>query len=466
MGNPVRNCLSTVVAHRTTTALERHSEGLRLVCHDERGGALLGAIMVIILVYTLFGAVVLVGMAQSHLVVRDQLQRQAAYSAEAGIYEAMARLENDMTWRPAGSTMGLGRALVTIQVRAHGAFFRVAAEARVGDQVQRRGALIGASPDPVSQAALALLASGTEFVVSGSTRIIGPVWTDRGSLRFEPFEGTSFTGSVAGPVERPPAGLRLEASVAPYDRLLTDLYTGVSGRLAEGLPLHVQEGDLVLVRDDLLLSRPVAVMVHGRLNLRGPLRFAEGSTFAATDTLIIEGPVSGEDGLFVSGAAVVVGRGVTCSGQFVARESVTLLRGSGPRYPSVAYARADVAEGSWGGVDMKSGSTFDGTVLVSHLPPRVASQRASVRVEPDVRVRGAVLSDAPVELLGHVDGSVSAPEVVLERGFTTYHNWLVDVSVDLSRRPPGFVVPISALGHSRPGARLRVARWSTDGSDP
>ena len=466
MGSPFRNRLPAVVAHGTTTALTRHSERLRLARRDEHGGALLGAIMVVILVYTLFGAVVLVGMAQSHLVARDQLQRQAAYAAEAGVYEAVAQLEENMSWRPSGSTPGLGSALVTLRVRAHGAYFRVAAEAQVGDQVQRRDALIGADPGPIGQAALVLLAGGTEVVMSGSTRITGPVWTDRGTVRFEPFEGTPFTGSVAGPVERPPAGLRLGAAVEPYDRLLTDLHAGVSERLAEGLPLHVQEGDFVLVGGDSLLSRPVAVMVHGRLNLRGPFRFAEGSTFAATDTLVVEGPVSGQDGLFVSGAAIVIGRGVTCSGQFVARESVTLLRGAGPRYPSAAYARADVAEGRWGGVDMKPGSTFDGTVLVSRVDPRTTSQRASVRLEQDVQVRGAVVSDVPVELLGHIDGSVAAPGAVLERGFTTYHNWLVDASVDLSTRPPGFVVPISALGRSSPGARLRIARWFPDSSGP
>ncbi len=422
--------------------------------------------MVVILVYTLFGAVVLVGMAQSHLVVRDQLQRQAAYAAEAGVYEAMAQLEEDVSWRPSGPTPGLGSALVTLHIRAHGAYLRVAAEAQVGDQVQHRNAIIGADPGQIGQAALALLAGGTEFVMAGSTRIIGPVWTERGTVRFEPIEGAPFTGSVAGPVERPPAGLRLDAAVGPYDQLLTDIRRGVSVRLAEGLPLHVQEGDLVLVGGDALLSHPVAVMVHGRLNLRGPLLFAEGSTFAATDTLVIEGPMSGQDGLFVSGAAVVIGRGVTCSGQFVARESVTLLRGAGPRYPSAAYARADVAEGSWGGVDMKPGSTFDGTVLVSRADPRATFQRASVRVDQDARVRGAVLSDAPVELLGHIDGSVAAPGAILERGFTTYHNWLVDASVDLSGRPPGFVVPISALERSALSTRLRVAWWSPDSSSP
>ena len=429
---------------------------------DERGGALIGAIMVVVLIYTLFGAVVLVGVGQSRLNVRDQLRRQAAYAAEAWIYEAMDRLANDISWRPVDPSRGLGGSLVTSRVRRHGAFFHLMAEARVGDQVQIRGALVGADPGPLGEAALALLSGGTELVASGSTHVVGPVWSERASVRFEPFEGTPFTGSVPGPVERPPTGLRVKIAVSAYDVLLSDLSSGATGRLGESLPLQVHKGDLVLTGNDPLLRHPVAILVDGRLVVRGPLRFAEGSTFAATDTLVVEGPVSGDDGLFVSGAALVVGRGVTCSGQFVARESVTILRGAGPRYPSAAYARADVAEGEWGGVAVSSGSTFDGTVLVPNPRSGAGTQSASVKVETDAQVRGAVFSGVPVEMLGHVDGSVAAPEFLLKRGFTTYHNWIVGADIDLPRRPPNFAVPISTLGRSGTNSQLRIARWFRD----
>lgn len=424
--------------------------------HPERGGALVATVVAIVIVYTLFGALALAVTAQNRFVLRDHHRRQAMYTAEAGIYAALSLLD---AGRAIPTTVpALNGDSARINIRTHGAFYLVSSSATSADQSAEARALVGADLGPLREIAIGTMGSG--LVLGGTTRIQGSVRAGGEvvpeTVGMRPFQGSFQGDALAGPGEPPP-------TFPLYDRLLDHVRQQRPDEIAPGLPSRIVQGDLsITASDSAAFQTPVAVFATGRLTVSGPLSFAPGTVFASLDTLDVIGQVEGDHALFVSGQIIRVAADVSCSGQFVGRWGIQLAPGASLHYPSVLYAQGGGRRAA-AGVAVRSGARIEGTVIAAWPPDpsEVLAWSPAVTLEPGALVRGAILSPGQVDLRGAVEGSAFAGEFVFVDGYSTYHNWVVDASVLLERRPQGFALPIPSTTEPTRHRHLVVAWMPT-----
>ncbi|MEO1633442.1 MAG: hypothetical protein AAFU38_22020, partial [Bacteroidota bacterium] len=138
----------------------------------------------------------------------------------------------------------------------------------------------------------------------------------------------------------------------------------VEALFTDSLQVLVGRGRVALTpEDNLLLRRPIILLVNGDLTLTGPLRLAPGSTLAVTGDLTLGPKVAGQE--LLGYARTITASGANLSGQLLARDGVRLDGRSRLAYPSVVYverhdgAQADAGRTQTGSVDTEEGARSD-----------------------------------------------------------------------------------------------------------
>ncbi|MEL6772994.1 MAG: hypothetical protein AAFP18_18185, partial [Bacteroidota bacterium] len=383
-----------------------------------------------------------------------------------------------------------------IWARPLAGFWQIRADAQVGRAIASLRTRFGEAPTRHFDQALALGDTLSALTLTEEARIVGGVRMGGQGIRTAPLRGRPFRGSIQGgavqvnedPLPRfasrlfdetidrldgyltearrvagdPPTGSRNEeGTLFPW---LSALDPGVSDIAAEGLftdslQVLVGRGGVALTPEDsLLLRRPIFLLVNGDLTLSGPLRFALGSTLAVTGDLTFGPEVAGEE--LLAYARTIAGSGAKLSGQLLARDGVRLDGRSRLVYPSVVYvegqdgAQADAGRTQSESVDTEEGirsdapqglvvasASVDGTLLYPALGGVAAGQGASVQLEEEARIRGAVYANTRTETSARLDGTLLTRQLFFYEAPATYINWLRAGTLNRPARPESFVLP-------------------------
>ena len=436
---------------------------------DEDGSALVTVLILVAIITTLAGLVLGLAVLRHRYVQSDVHRMQARYAAEAGVYRALAHAGDDL--EPFDDVVEVpteagGAAACSVRVEAFGAFARVQSAATVGQQTVHLQALAARRPPGGTRHAILFGDDRSSLTLTGATTVTGSVLTGLRGLETSSLRGKRFTGRHDGMVERDPQVALPDYDDRPYRDLLAQAddwirrppdgareswETPASPARLDGRAAFYADGALALSSGDAdLLAEPALIVAAGDLTVEGPLDLAPGSILVAGRTLRVSGRVTGDDVLLVGRQGVFLGGGVDASAQVVSRQQIFASGSAHLRYPSVAY----VADPE-GRIRLDGTAQVDGWVLFPNRKEKRTSRESEVVIGETARVRGVLYNAGTTEASGTVHGTVMARRFGFYKSPTYYVNWLRDVTVDRTARPPSLVAPYGFEGNDPP----EVIQW-------
>jgi hypothetical protein len=450
--------------------------------HAEEGSSLVTVLVLVAIVTTLIGAVLTLAILRDHYIRRDVHRLQARYAAEAGIHHALSGLGGEL--RPTESVVpiqvGVGESVpCSVRVEPFGAFAVAEAKVTVRGEQKSLRVLSGMAPPPAAKRALVFGEDRSSLTLTGTTRITGDLLVGSRGVETSSFRGSRFTGHIDGTSKRNPA----VALPAYDDTVLQDVLDRASNWLQrppsgsrdawkrptqeatyKGTRPYFIDGALTLTSEDQAVfssdvyDEPALVLATGHVALQDSIRLPPGTVLVAGKTLRVAGTVSGGPALLIGIQGVQAGGEVHLSAQLVSKRQVHIGGDAYLTYPSLAY----VSEPN-GRLRLSGRSQLDGWILFPNAPEEEQGGRESEVVLGDrTVVRGALYNASTTEMTGSIHGSVFARRFAFYESPTYYVNWLRDVTIDVTRRPPSFVSPFGFESSERPS----IVKWRNNSSDP
>lgn len=436
---------------------------------SEDGSSLISVLVFIAIVSTLVGVVLSLAVLRDRYVRRDVHRLQARYAAEAGIHRALAELNGNL--RRVSSVIpvpaGPGETVpCSVRIAPFGAFARGTASARVQGEDATLRVLAGMHRPPESENAIVFGEDRSNLTLTGDTRITGPLHVGARGVETSSLRGQRFTGRIEGDVRRdahvslptfndtllrralrqagrwlqnPPPGSQ-KAWDAPREAALRD------GRRV----FHVDGGLTLSTSDQPLLEEPALILATGSVAIEGALEIPDGTIVVAGQTLQVGKTVTGGHALLIGRQRVQVSGDVDLSAQLLSERQVLIGGRARLSYPSLAY----VAEPT-GQLRMSGRVRLDGWVLFPNRTDDPGRRESEVVLGPRTRIRGALYNAATTELSSTVQGTVFARRFAFYQSPTHYVNWLRDATIDVTKRPSGFVSPFGFESLERP----QIIRW-------
>ncbi|MEM6647919.1 MAG: hypothetical protein AAF730_16870 [Bacteroidota bacterium] len=446
---------------------------------QDEGAALPLTLVLIALMMTLGGVVLMVGSIQYRFVRSDVHDAQARQLAEAGIYEAFARLHDNPHWRPADDTIELiNDEAVSITVEPYGSYLWVEALAEAGRSQSTVRVIAGERPPLALERAVVQWDTQSSLNVAGTTSIVGDIVVGERGVVESTFKTERFVGEVDGTVY-PVQGL-----AAPYfDTTAVSLVLAQYDAWARGAtsstPSTAEPGRYALVRarpsrlpvrrlasgytlsaaDSTWLNQPHRVVVAGNLTVQGPLRLPPLTHLLVRDTLVIQGAVSGDDLIGYAGRHLRASGPLSATAQLFSQDDLHLGAGVRLDYPSVVYVDGRAVDAQ-GRIHLEEDVVVNGMLMHPPQPARPQQAAARIRLAEGSLVRGAVYNGLETEVHGLILGHLWSYQFYFFETPTNYINWLKDVTIDVTQRPQAFALPPLFS----PSPHLEVVRWAATDS--
>lgn len=464
---------------------------LKTFLKNTDGSALLLVLVIIMVLTTIIGAVLMGNFMQRRLFVKELQKIQARYLAEAAVYKTLWYLSGnggrDVRWRPQKESIRLGEGQeARVSVTEWGGFLRVHATVilkntingrsrEVGESVQ---ALVGETLSPPFRQAIHIGGTSYPLVVTGKTRIVGDVMVGREGVKTGRIKGRGFQGPnvVDGRITRqsqphmPPfrAGL-LQKAFRQFRTALSspsgpDVYEPLTIRAAEELDRDVLRnifihGDLQIMLDaNDQFAGPYRFVSAGNITIRGDSRLLERIELIAAGKIFIVGQARIKDCILYAQEGIEISEHAQIEGQFFSPTEIIIKGDAVLEYPSLIYCSGKIENGSLRGlISLDDRSVLRGTSILAPLQPRENLHRNQMRlvVAKNAKIAGAVYTSSNTELHGVVIGSVVTNKFYLFVPPTTYLNWLRDATVDRTKLPGRFRLPI--VFSEKP--KLDIIKW-------
>lgn len=456
--------------------------------HNKNKGSALVLALVIVTVITIICSTILMGAFLQLKFIRNNIHKlQAFYLAEAGIYKTIWYLSGnegrDPFWRTENETMELfSNQTANVSVKEWGGFLKIVSTADYKNLTKSVRVLVGEIPPAPFQQAIHIGGAGYPLVVTGKNRIIGDVTVglkgvEKGWIKGQGFEGEK---PVQGKISRKQtpkmplfnAGLFLRAFEKyqnilknPSGYQLFDTSSVINAEL-----LSQSKENRIHIHGNVEINQPVfangsqeAMMisctgnmtVQGHIRIGGPIELVAGGKIQVRDQALLKNCILyADEGIEITDQCQIEGQ-LLSPGDIILRDQVTL------DYPSVIYCSGRLHENTLRGqIALQNMAVVKGTVILNPKIENLRDKRdeTSVYVGKNSKLIGVIYSNHYTVLDGTVYGNVSTKEFFLYVSPTTYLNWLRDATVDRSKLPGIFLMPL--FFSERP--RLNVMNWRED----
>jgi hypothetical protein len=439
--------------------------------HDARGSALVLALVMVTIV-TIICSIMLNGVfLQLKFIRRPIHQRQALYLSEAGIHKAIWYLSGHggrgPRWRTENERIELfDDHTATVSVRGWGGYLEIISRAEHKRVSRTVRALVGEKPPEHFEQAVIVGGTGYPIVVTGKNRIVGdvtvgPKGVEKGWIKGRGFEGKE---PVQGRISR------VQSPEMPYfDGVLfteafqkyRDLLQNLPGDRATGSDVRV-DGEFIgktqkreiwvdgnatiqdlgsdsLLRGPLLVGCTGDMSVQGRCRMGGAIELVAGGKIRAQDRLTLE------DCILFAENGIEIRDDCRMTGQLLSPAGITLKDRTVLNYPSLVYCSGVIKDNSIRGqVSLQDRATVKGTVILCPASTDLPGKRdeTSVSLDPNAKHVGVLYSSHFTQQQGTVYGNVSTGQFHLYVPPTTYLNWLRDATIDRSKLPDAFLMPL------------------------
>jgi hypothetical protein len=397
------------------------------------------------------------------MVRRDLHNLQARYTAEAGLYSAISEMAtattSDLKFEHTYDFEQAGRAQVT--VTPWGGYWRARSKGILFNASVVIDGLAGAAATTLMDYALVLTRHDYPLVVSGDTRITGPVWLGPAGVRSGVVDGRRYSGirTVDGEIitNRPlpvspfdPAFLQqqltsLQAMAKHPGHPVVDLQNRIS---LDSMRISL-EGAFTLPRE-IGTARDCHLVCSGALTINNQISLGPWSVLVSSDKIYID--QARLDRVLCCAPEIIIGSRCTGNIQLLSAGTIRIESGARLEWPSVAYASNDTLSG---GIKMAENSHLTGCLILQSGMNRPEPNR--IVIASEAHVRGLVFANTEIELKGNITGCVITNGFYFYHEPTTYINWLLDAVID---RPAFPANPAWPVGFG--GASYKMATWQAN----
>ncbi|MFV1883206.1 MAG: hypothetical protein ACMZ7B_01755 [Balneola sp.] len=433
---------------------------IKKIIHQEQGSALATVLIISVIISLFIGAIFSGIILQSRFIQRDINYTKALYAAEEGGFRFLNSFSvNEFSETP-GSVITKEEGGTITKSVPFGGFLDVQSTAEVSGQKRTVRMLAGTKSGSVFGKAVALGDSTSALTVTGNTIIRGDVVTYNTAVKAENFKGVPFQGSFDGEQVSFSDSFRFPRVETAMFELQENHFNslfenqGIS-RFSSGYrgapTTDFQQGDTLLFSENtewtsnqrVGFPMDMTIIVDGNFILNGDYQFRPFTKIIVKDTLLVGGTVSGKNILLFAGKSLQIGGGASISAQVMSEGSIVIRDDAYLQYPSMVYSSKESYQGGEREVINITGrSIIDGLVLYSSKTNLFTQDLLRVKIDTDATVRGGVFNAGQTELLGTVLGSVVTHQFYFYESPTSYINWLKDITIDVSQRPPSFVIPL------------------------
>ncbi len=179
--------------------------GFHTIVREQDGASLLVTLVMISVTAVIVSAVLMFHLAQYRFIRRDAHRVQSRYAAEAGIYAAMDRLQQNPFWTAQDEVIVLPLEQESRVTMEHfGGYVLIQSVAQYRRSRTTVRALVGDVPPPAFHNAVMLWDFESSVHAAGHTRITGDIVVGQRGLRESTFKRRRFTGSIEGTVHKVP----------------------------------------------------------------------------------------------------------------------------------------------------------------------------------------------------------------------------------------------------------------------
>jgi hypothetical protein len=446
---------------------------------SDEGFALTYVLMVITLLGIVAYSVIMLQNVRRLIAVKEIAHSKARYAAQSIIAEYASGQRQEF-----GSTMGqysVGRrqygdeSEAQLKVYPWGLYLLAVAKGSAGRACEYQTAVLAAVPDSSFQKAIFYGNNEHDLILAGTTRIIGDVSLRRGSatLGTLPDFKTPRILPVSGRVKVEPMAkfpmadkTMIQESVAALNSILegseesmgTFLKVPASSTEAQESPDTVRwqgvAGSLVLDKTLKSGTHPLYIAVDGEILIEQGTRISGPVALLASGKITVSEGALIHNALLFSRKEIVYLNHAECSCQLLAPK-IHLKDGAFLRYPSSVVGLPLKSNGAKGReIMLGSGSRVEGFVGILSMEGG-SQEDPPVVIEPRAAVWGAVYSDRTMTLDGDVTGTVLTRDFQFTHPPTRYNGWIKSGTIDRSRLPKGFLVPVMLGGANGMG----VLEW-------
>jgi len=185
---------------------------------------------------------------------------------------------------------------------------------------------------------------------------------------------------------------------------------------------------------------PLSVYVAGNIDIQKGTKVHGLVEIIASNAISIEQGIAIDDVILSARDSIVVQKGVTISGQFIA-PTINVYNGSTLKYPSFLFSTLlnnndSIPQGIYFGANV----TVEGFVALDSKQANPQSEPLII-VYPSASIIGAVYSNTKMTLDGSVKGTVLTRDFYFYEEPTKYLGWLRSGTITRSKLPQGFFIP-------------------------
>jgi hypothetical protein len=454
---------------------QRQSFGCRMKVINfftgKKGSALVLA-LVMVTVITIICSIVLMGSLLQVKFIRRKVDRmQALYLSEAGIYNAMWYLSGQegkgILWRPINETiLLLDNNTAEVTIEPWGGFLRVTSHAEYKKGVETIRVLLGEKPPASFQQAVHI--GGVEYplVLTGHTQIVGDITVglkgvEKGSIKGRGFEGDKLVDGKITRVENPEMpyfdSRFFDEAFMRYRTMVNhppDSQSEITGGLIDNGALQNFQGSSIFVNGDAVIQNlglsdriqgPLVIGCSGNMTLQGQNQLNRYTELVSGGKLVLTSQVILNDCILYAEKGIDIQGPCQIRAQLLSPGDITLNSQTVLEYPSVVYCQGHVEENTLQGeVFLYENAEVKGTVILHSNPEQVSYSIDGTLVNMDTgsKLVGAIYSNHYTKLGGMVLGCVVTEEFYLYLSPTTYLNWLLDATINRTRLPQSFLMPL------------------------
>jgi len=418
----------------------------------ENGSALLLVLVAILLITSLYSAVVLYGSYHRRLALKDVMDTQAFYLAESGIETALSRLNRKPDYRLAFN-MDVGpNESFKVSVKPYGAYLLCESIGRAGSCDKTISCLIGALPEEKFKNAINLGGQDYPLTLAGRTTIIGDVLVSPSGVLPGRFKGKRFGGSklVFGEIVQSPSDRLPRYDDAVINQFLTDVnqISFNSNKeidktfiLDDAAWFELQNDSLLEFKANLIISlKDKTLDMTGRhFKVNGNLLVNESSRIYGYGVIEVEGEVQLEGECYLKDLIVLARRDVQLTGdavyggQLIASAKIDIAGSASLAGNAAVICLGEIDEDERC-VYLNSTELSQGMILcdlenMNANKPGHRNIMKTIDMSPKCNFAGVVFNTGYSQIAGNISGNLSTGSFYIFDSPTVFINWLVDATV-------------------------------------
>lgn len=449
----------------------------------QQGSALI-LVIIILLAMTITISLIQQGnWLNTKAIIQGNQRIQAFYLAEAAVYKTLWYLAGhegkNANWRPVNEEIRLmddQTALVTIT--DWGGFLRIQAVADWHGQHKKVCVIAGQVMPRIFQSAIILGGEAYPLVVNGNNRITGDVHVGERGVEPGIIATRGFTGDklVDGEIYRHKESVLPELNSRQLDRAFQALAS------SDGLSGHMEryQGDLMIDSVFIAGLQSPGLFVCGNVSIRHQSKtplLPDGFTLRATGSInaggqgnlghglilkatqvVFKDRIQAEDCQIYADSSIIFKDACHLSAQAFCAHVIRLQDEAVLRYPSVLYSPGSV-EGNQlkGSIELADRAVVQGSIFFRVMDKKKRNMINDVRIEigGSAQVTGIIYSDSDTQMKGTVYGCVAVRKFYLFVPPTTCYNWMRDATIDRTRLPESFLLPLAF----EPVNGFEIVKW-------